>query len=71
MTGKQKTTQEEPRAPFEGIPFAAMMKKMLGRQGGGCSCAEMMAMCGGAQASGETEESAQEAPQEAKGGKNG
>ncbi|MFQ5580925.1 MAG: hypothetical protein ACE5FZ_09955 [Nitrospiria bacterium] len=55
MTDEQKTTQEEPRAPFEGIPFAAMMRKMMGQQGSGCDCAtqsmmsQMMAMCGGAQ----------------------
>ncbi len=65
MTDKQKTTQAEPRVPFEDLPFAAMMKNMMGRQGGGCNCAEMMAqmmaMCGGAQASGETEKSAEEA----------
>lgn len=75
MTDKQKTAQAEPRAPFEGMPFATMMKKMMGQQGGGCNCAEMMAqmmaMCGGAQASGETEASAQEAAQEAKGARNG
>jgi hypothetical protein len=76
MTDKQKTTQEEPHAPFEDMPFAAMMKKMMGgQQGGGCNCAEMMAqmtaMCGGAQATGETEASAQEAAQKAKGAKNG
>lgn len=65
MTDKQKTTQEEPHAPFEGMPFAAMMKQMTGRQRGGCNCAammaQMMAMCGGAQAPGETQASAQEA----------
>lgn len=77
MTDKQKTTQAEPRAPFEGMPFATMMKKMMGQQGGGCNCAarsvmaQMMAMCGGAQASGETEASAQAAAQEAKGARNG
>jgi len=76
MTDEQKTTHEEPCAPFEGMPFAAMMKQMMGgQQVGGCSCAERMAqmtaMCGGAQAPGETEASAQEAAHEAKGAKNG
>jgi hypothetical protein len=75
MTDEQKTTQEEPHAPFEGMPFAAMMKKMMGQQGDGCNCAEMMtqmtAMCGGAQVSGETKATAQEAAQKAKGAKNG
>ena len=50
MTDEQKTTHEEPRAPFEGMPFAAMMRKMMGRQGSGCDCvgmmSQMMAMCG-------------------------
>ena len=50
MTDEQKTTQEEPRTPFEGMPFAAMMQKMMGQQGSGCDCAEvmsqMMTMCG-------------------------
>lgn len=62
MTDEQKATQEEPHDPFEGMPFAAMMKKMM---------AQMTTMCGGAQASRETEASAQEAAQKAKGAKNG
>jgi hypothetical protein len=71
MTDKQKTTQEKPHTPFD-MPFAAMMKQMMGgQQGGGCNCAEMMAMCGGAQAPGETQASTEEATQEAKGAKNG
>ena len=49
MTDKQKTTQEEPRVPFESMPFAEMMQKMMGWQGQGCDCAkmmsQMMAMC--------------------------
>lgn len=55
MTDEQKTTQEEPRAPFENMPFAAMMRKMMGQQGGGCGCdcaemmSQMMATCGQAQ----------------------
>ena len=55
MTDKQKTTQEERRVPFEGMPFAAMMQKMMGRQWPGWNCAtqgvmsRMMAMCWGAQ----------------------
>jgi hypothetical protein len=64
MTDKQKTTQKEPRVPFESMPFAAMMQKMMSRQWPGCDCAkmmsQMMAMCGGAQD--ETEEEA--APEE-------
>ena len=71
MTDEQKTTQAEPHDPFKGMPFAAMMKKMMSQQGCGCNCAEMMAqmatMCGG----GETESSAQEAAQKAKGARNG
>jgi hypothetical protein len=55
MTDKQKTTREEPRMPFESMPFAAMMQKMMGRQGPGWNCAtpnvmsQMMAMCCGPQ----------------------
>ena len=53
MTDEHKTTQKEPRAPFEDIPFAAMMEKMMGQQGSGCDCAEMisqmMTTCGQAQ----------------------
>lgn len=51
MTDKQKTTPEEPRTPFEGMPFAAMMRKMMGRRGPNCGCTtpnaipHMMAMC--------------------------
>ena len=64
MTDKQKTTQEEPRVPFESMPFAAMMQKMMGWQGQDCDCAkmmsQMMAMCSGAQD--ETEE--ETAPEE-------
>ena len=64
MTDKQKTTQEEPRVPFESMPFAAMMQKMMGGQWQGCDCAkmmsQMMAMCSGAQD--ETEE--ETAPEE-------
>ncbi len=76
MTDKQKTTQEKPHAPFNDMPFAAMMKQMMGgQQGGGCNCAEMMAqmmaMCGGAQAPGETQASAEEATQKAQGVGNG
>ncbi len=69
MTDKEKTTQEEPHVPFEGMPCASMMQKMMGQQGGGCGCAEMMpqmmAMCGGPQAQSETEKVAKEAAQEA------
>ena len=42
MTDEQKTTQEESRTPFAGMPFAAMMEKMMGQQGQGCNCMEMM-----------------------------
>ena len=55
MTDKQTTTQEESRVPFESMPFAAMMQKMMGRQGPGWNCAtpnmisQMMAMCCGTQ----------------------
>ncbi len=53
MTDEQKTTQEESSTPFEDMPFAAMMQKMMGQQGSGCGCAEMMSqmapMCGGVQ----------------------
>ena len=58
MTDKEKTTQEEPRMPFESMPFAAMIQKMMGWQGQSCDCtkmmSQMMAMCFGAQD--ETEE---------------
>ena len=53
MTDKEKTTQEEPRMPFESMPFAAMMQKIVGQPGQGCNCAkmmsQMMAMCSGTQ----------------------
>lgn len=53
MSDEQKTSQEEPRGPFNDIPFAAMMEKMMGRQGKGCDGAEimsqMLAKCGRAQ----------------------
>lgn len=53
MTDKQKTTQKEPHVPFESMPFAEMMQKMIGWQGQGCDCAkmmsQMMAMCGAVQ----------------------
>jgi hypothetical protein len=42
MSDKQKTTQKESRTPFEGLPFGAMMAKMMGRQGQSCGCMEMM-----------------------------
>lgn len=38
MSDKQKTTQENCCAPSEGMPFAAMMEKMMGQQGQGCGC---------------------------------
>ena len=62
MTDKQKTTQEERRVPFESMPFAAMMQKMMGRRWPGWNCttpsvmSQMMAMCCGMQD--ETEEEA-------------
>ncbi|MFQ5858753.1 MAG: hypothetical protein ACE5LU_24395 [Anaerolineae bacterium] len=62
MTDEQKTTPEEPRAPSKEMPFTGMMKKMMGRQGGSCDCAGMMAMCCGAQD--ESEETAKKAAQE-------
>ncbi len=71
MTDEQKTTQEEPRAPFEGMPFAAMMRKMMGQQGGGCGCdctemmSQMMTMCGGTPAQGEEEKTTTETTQKA------
>jgi len=42
MTDKQKTAQEELPVPFESMPFAAMVRKMKGRQGQGCDCAKMI-----------------------------
>ena len=58
MTDKQETTQEKSPASFEGLPFMAMMQKMMGQQAKGCGCAEMMShmmgMCCGIQ--GETKE---------------
>lgn len=49
MSDEQKTTQEKPRDPFAGMPFAAMMKKMMGQQGQGCGCIEMMSQMMGQQ----------------------
>jgi hypothetical protein len=52
MTDQQKAT------PFDLTSCMAMMEEMMGGQGRGCGCAEMMsqmmAMCGGVQ--GKTEE---------------
>jgi hypothetical protein len=42
MSAEQKTTQEQCCAPSEGVPFSAMMEKMMGQQGQGCGCSEMM-----------------------------
>ncbi len=42
MSDKQKTTREKCYAPSEGMPFAALMEKMMARQGQGCGCIEMM-----------------------------
>ena len=67
---KQKTTHEERRVPFESMPFAAMMQKMMGRRWPGWNCAtpsvmsQMMAMCCGMQDETE-EEAATEASQKA------
>ena len=53
MSDEPKNTRKKPRASFEGMPFAAMMQKMMGRQGNCCDCAEMMSQmmttCGQAQ----------------------
>ncbi len=47
MADEQKTTREEPRVPFKGGPFAAIMEKMMSL----CvkMMPQMMAMCGGGQ----------------------
>ena len=44
MTDEQKTTQEKCCVPSEGMPFSAMMEKMMGQQGQGCDCIEMMSL---------------------------
>ena len=53
MSDKPKNTRKKPHGSFEGMPFAAMMQKMMGRQGNCCDCAEMMSQmmttCGQAQ----------------------
>lgn len=53
MTEKQETTQEKSSAFFEGLPFMAMMQKMMGQpaKGGGCAemMSQMMGMCCGTQ----------------------
>ncbi len=47
MSDEQKTTQEKPYVRCKGMPFAAIMEKMMSR----CvkMMPQMMAMCGGAQ----------------------
>ena len=59
MSDERKTTQEELHAPFESMPFATMMQKMMGRQWKSCDCSKMMsqimAMCGGMQDEAEEE----------------
>ena len=65
MTAEQKTTREEPCAPFKGGLFAAIVEKMMSR------CVKMMpqmmatcgAICGGAQ--NDKEETPTEASQKA------
>ncbi len=52
MSDEQKTAQEKPHDPFADLPFAAMMKKMMGQQGGGCGCFEMMSQLMGQQGMG-------------------
>ncbi len=42
MSDEQKTTQQESCPPFEGMPFAEMMEKMMSQQGQGCGCQMMM-----------------------------
>ena len=49
MSNEQKTAQKESHSPFEGMPFAAMMEKMMGQQGQGCGCADMMSQMMGQQ----------------------
>ncbi|MFQ5615620.1 MAG: hypothetical protein ACE5GO_04070 [Anaerolineales bacterium] len=69
MIDQQKNTQQEPQAPFEGFPFAMMMKKFMSQQGKGCNCAEMMSqmttMFSETQEQGGTEGVVEEATQEA------
>jgi len=62
MSDEQKTTQAETDTPRGGMPFAEMIKKMMGQQGRNClammsqmmgqqdvdcDCASMMSMCSG------------------------
>ena len=44
MNEKPKNNKEETRSPWEGMPFAEMMRKMMDQQGErpGFNCAEMM-----------------------------
>ncbi len=67
MSDQQKTTKEEFRKCFEGMPFAEMMQKMMAQKGEGFGfdCAEMMAQmmkmcCRPAQENEETPEEAKE-----------
>ncbi len=64
MTDQQKNTQEKPRTPGEGMPFAGMMQEMMEQMGEGCGCSDkisqMMAMCFGTQDKNETENPAEE-----------
>jgi len=65
MTEQQKSTQDNLRTPWENMPFAEMKEKMMGQQGEGCGCADMMSqmmsICGNIQEKGETEESVEKA----------
>ncbi len=77
MTFEQKTTQEKSHTPFEDLPFASMMEKMMSGSGKDsgcmemmsqmmgqqCGCADMMTMCGGTQD--EKETTPDETPQKA------
>ena len=65
MSDQQKSTQDNPRTPWEDMPFAGMMQEMMGQMGEGCGCtdgmSQMMAMCCGTQEKGETEGVAEKA----------
>ena len=42
MTDERKSTEKESRKSCEAMPFARMMKNMMGEQGPCCGDAEMM-----------------------------
>jgi hypothetical protein len=46
MDGEHRSDEDKDRSAFEDTPCGAIMKRMIGQQGEGCSCLEMMSADG-------------------------